>query len=729
MAKRVAVGQLTSDNVLDEDTEEITHTPSIASFSVMSGRKIAMPKRKMMSFTTPKGDSIAANAFSSFKNKQTLSSTTNENAKFKALNLQFKDKIVQCVANDPIADLSPIFVKYETFRKSIKGTPTDVSPAVQTSTISPPKRTVATNSSEAIDEDSSSSEEEEKEIKVEGPSFTIASKPITGDSVFSFGPKKQEPKNDSDSESEVEIKGPQFTFTGEVKSNVFKLPETSKLTDKTVNNQTEKKTSPFTFSTTGPSSTVATTESTPNPDLADTKEAGFSLDSKVEAPSGGSIESKPFTFGASIAASAESKPNLFASNGPIIDFKKEESKLNPFSLGNSTSAIDTSTSKSAFSFDSTTKNVNEDVTTENKTPSFSFSKNMNKSDKASPEDVKTPSFTFGKAPTSSTEKIIPSFSFGKTELPSTDNKVEVKKPSFTFGKTEKPTDSESPEVKDEKDTTSKPSFTFGTSTSSDSRPAFSFGSNQQTNAQAPSFSFGKTTDTPKEESKDETGSKSLFTFGKTTDIPKEENKDETTTKPSFTFGTASTTAPSFTFGNPKTETSIMEETKPVPSAGFKFSLPYEQKTSDDATQDKAEPTTDVADENATVEEASKPLDLQNGEEDETALFTQRSKLMIFNPETKQYDSRGVGEMKVLQRKDDKSKIRLLCRSDGMGHILLNTTVVKSFSYAPLAEDNDNLVKTPTVDSEGKLTTYIVKFKLKSDGRSFIKSIEDAKKDM
>lgn len=123
------------------------------------------------------------------------------------------------------------------------------------------------------------------------------------------------------------------------------------------------------------------------------------------------------------------------------------------------------------------------------------------------------------------------------------------------------------------------------------------------------------------------------------------------------------------------------------------------------------------------------MDLQNGEEGENALFSQRSKLMIFNTETKAYDSRGVGEMKLLQSNEDKSKIRFLCRSDGMGNILLNTRVVKDFSYTPLTAENENLVKIPTIEADNKLVTYVVKFKQKADGRQFVKAIEDVKKDM
>lgn len=151
----------------------------------------------------------------------------------------------------------------------------------------------------------------------------------------------------------------------------------------------------------------------------------------------------------------------------------------------------------------------------------------------------------------------------------------------------------------------------------------------------------------------------------------------------------------------------------IPSTGFKFSLPFEQKGSQTTTNDSKEESTTEATGNesqdatkvdATPEE-SKPINLQNGEEDEVALFSQKAKLMTFNAETKSYDSRGVGEMKLLKKKDDPSKVRLLCRSDGMGNVLLNATVVDSFKYEPLAPGNDNLIKAPTVAADETCNLY------------------------
>ena len=168
-----------------------------------------------------------------------------------------------------------------------------------------------------------------------------------------------------------------------------------------------------------------------------------------------------------------------------------------------------------------------------------------------------------------------------------------------------------------------------------------------------------------------------FTFGSSTLADNKEDK-----KKPFSFGNSSSNdTPSFSFGKAtasSTTASSKSPAPPIPSTGFKFSLPFEQKGGQTTTDDsKKESTTEAAKNDSqgtskveAASEESKPINLQNGEENEVALFSERAKLMTFNADTKSYDSRGVGEMKLLKKKDDPSKVRLLCRSDGMGNICL-----------------------------------------------------------
>lgn len=571
MAKRFADSQITreshSENLSDSDEENSGH--NVASAAVMSKRKIAMPKRKMAATFSNKPEApltasnAPTNAFGFLKGSSS-SNDGDKNAKLKALNLQFKDKIVSFVDQDPCADLSPVFEKYKTYIQSII--------AAEPQASAPSTSDIKLKPVEKKEEEPEVSSSDEDEVKIQGPKFTISTKPPTSDSVFSFGPKKQEKKDDSDSDSDaVEIKGPQFTFSGSVKSDVFKLPKA-----------TEQK------------------EEQPN----------------------------------------ASKP------------KEEQSN-------------------------------------------------------ASKPDVK-PAFTFGNGSDAEKTQEKPAFTFGA----STSNASG--KPSFTF---EKPQE----EKKD------KPKFDFSFNSASKDNSA-------ENGASKPSFSFKFGAGKENKDDKAEKSSVPSFSFGSSG--KKEEPKKDV--MPAFTFGSSnSSTAPSFTFGKPTANDNNTSESS-KPSNGFKFSLPFGQKpveqapaaleSANDNKTTAPEPASEEQKEDVKLED-SKPMDLQNGEEGENPLFTQRSKLMIFNSETKAYDSRGVGEMKLLQSNEDKSKVRFLCRSDGMGNILLNTRVVKDFSYSPLTAENENLVKIPTIEADNKLVTYVVKFKQKADGRQFVKAIEDVKKDM
>lgn len=703
MSKRFAGSQMTreglenGDSRSGSDDETGMEKPKIASESVMSTRKIAMPKRKMGNFNTGE----KPNMFKLMKNNNTnvgikfqeKDTTADTNEKIAALNLQFKSKIVATLDSDPVADLSLLFDKYKTYLQSLKPTKVSASetpkfgatsgftneetkdkpkaddkpkpafafnkPADSKSNLSSapvqPSKKVETKAESESDSD----DEKKPAVSVEGPKFVLSKKPTTSDPPFSFQNKKRrEPSSDSD--SEVEVKGPQFTFTGTLSSKTFQLPKTEQ--SNTTAEESKKNDVP--------ASIFGNSSSRPSPEFGSKPETD-SLGTKPTFPSLGSIKSDSGN-----TTAAPTSQFSFSFGGANKDTKTEN-------------ASTICTSEAQKNGDSNSK------------PSLSFPAPSSSTENTKQEDKEQvkPSFTFG-APAqtnaTSTESSKPSFTFG-APAKTNDTSTESSKPSFTFGaaaKNNTSTDS------------SKPSFTFGTvnndkKNNDSSKPSFTFGSNQS-NTTA-SFTFGKQ-DT--------------------------EKKDEK--KPTFTFGSSAAPAvPAFSFGAKKEENTQMQDS----SSGFKFSLPFAPTTSsadsDSAKKHDEQKSTDNNTEEAAKEEEepSKALNLTNGEENENLLFSQRAKLMIFNSETKAYDSRGVGEFKILQSKEDKSKARLLCRSDGMGHILLNTSVVKSFSYEALDPNNENLVKCPVVNPEGGLDTYVIKVKQKADGRKLIQAIKDAQQQM
>lgn len=731
MAKRIADDQITRETLHDENSDNEANPgvpkPTVASSDVMSRRKIAMPKRKM-AFTNrgsaATSESSFANSFS-FAKKPTQSESNEKEEKLKALNLQFKDKIVSTVKADPCVNLSTLFAKYETYMNSINGvnlpSTTNTAPIIKEKPVIPEKTPTISitptlqNDKAEPESGESSSEDEEVETKVEGPSFTIASNPIKSDSVFSFGKKKEgKPKDDSDSESDIEIKGPEFTFSGAVKSDIFKFNEKATSTEakkplfEQDNGATSEKAAEKEEKTKStPSFTFGVTK---QPETEDkTKNTGAKLSFGIGADTNTNPPKSAFSFGTTPIPSNQNGPSLF---------------------GNTAAA--------------------NKISTDTNKPSFTFGTKPLQTD-SSDKSVEIPAFTFGTKPqqASDAEPTKPKFTFGVPAPSPEAAKEHTSKPSFTFGIN-----------KETENSGTKSSFTFGVNELSSgkkeegsiTKPLATFGS---TDTEKPKFTFG-TTITPKETERPK------FDFSvKSSENNSNEDKakdTDTVRTPSFSFGasTKTTAAPSFSFGkpaqpNPFAPTSVpstasSSEIANVPSGGFKFSLPFQQNNSTDSFSEKNEGLA-PAKETQTITEEKKQesaatvsgegeidvkessASMQNGEEDENATFMQRAKLMIFNTETKAYDSRGVGEMKVLQKKDDKSKARLLCRSDGMGNVLLNTNIVKSFQYVPLTADNENLVKTPVIDSDGKLITYIVKFKMKADGRAFIKAISDCQKDL
>ncbi|GAV51957.1 hypothetical protein ZYGR_0AF04290 [Zygosaccharomyces rouxii] len=416
-----------------------------------------------------------------------------------------------------------------------------------------------------------------------------------------------------------------------------------------------------------------------------TSNSVFSFGAKREEPkrrSESDSEDEVEVKGPQFTFSGEVKSDIFKLNKPAEEKKENPtSPVNPFQQKNPESSLE----KPAFSFG------NKDADTPK--PVFNFGQTNSQE-----EPPKKPAFTFGQPKTEAEQPKKPTFIFGQ---PKADDE-QAKKPTFNFN--------------------FKPSTSASDSSEkSDNKPSFP-------------FKFGQ--EKPSQDSETEKP-KPIFSFGNS--APTANNDKKTDAKPAFSFGsTNSSTAPSFSFSalnntnNNDNNGTNTTGSNSAPSGGFKFSLPFNQKPASQASSSpslSAPPQQGESKLEENKEEPSKPIEMQNGEENENALFSQRSKLMIFNSETKAYDSKGVGELKLLQNKEDKSKVRLLCRSDGMGNILLNTSLVKSFTYSPLTPESDNLIKVPVVEAQGKLVTYVAKFKQKSDGRLLVKSVEDVKRDM
>jgi len=438
------------------------------------------------------------------------------------------------------------------------------------------------------------------------------------------------------------------------------------------------------------------------PKVVETKaESDSSSDSeeeiKVEGPkftlnAKPTVKNSPFSFGPKPAKKADSgsdseseieiKGPTFNFNKPIKDnvFKLGDAKSSSINASNKNASTQKNDSKPAFSFGSSTAGKNDEPK-----PAFSFGSSTEKKDESKP------TFSFG-ASTEKKDESKPAFSFGSA---STEKKDESK-PAFSFG-------SASTENKDE----SKPAFSFGASTSnSDNKGIFS-GSSTSDSTPKP-FSFGS----ENKETKDEKPKSSLqFSFN-----PPSQSSE----KPAFSFGSSNPGTP--LFGNNNSTPSFTFN-----STSNKIETELNSATPD--TQQEAEPSEEDTGGNfkAVAQLSSEKVDSQTGEEDEEALYTKRSKLMLFDPSNTEnpYASKGLGDLKILRNKVT-GKSRILVRAEGGLRVLLNTLVNKDMAYTTIG--NGSMVRVPTVNPTDKsIETYILKVKTADDGKKLLDILNDVKK--
>lgn len=572
---------------------------------------------------------------------------------------------------------------FNTPASSITGSTTSAPPTFSTEPVSssvPNEASKSETKRELINLDSDSESESDKEdsktkeVKVQGPKFTLTSNPTTKSSPFTFDPKTLAKKNAPDSddlEDDVEIKGPTFQFNKPIQDSVFKLTSnsadnTSKLDEK---KEEEVKSTPL-FGATTQDKDQATT-------LTGLFGFGQNKGGETKAPSlfggsfgsnGNTTEQKPvstFSFGNSqnktdSSANTETKKT----ETPSFSFGTTNSSSKPLfgSLNNEGNA------KPAFTFGSTTDKKDESASaTATTTPSFSFGTQPNKTDSAKEAQGDKPATSlFGNSSDNANKPATTSFSFGaKTQ----EDKSEA--PKFVFGSSK-----------------ANP-FTFGASNNqgdSATTPSFNFGSNSSNNA----FLFGSKP----------TGA---FNFAQKQEDQKNETSSTVTTS-SSSFGL---TKPAFAFPfgsakpEDKPEEKKNEETVPEEETGGKF-----------------EPVAKLSNEQ---------VDSKSGEENETAKFTIRSKLMEYDSKNSEnpYTNKGIGELKVLFNEQTK-KSRILIRADGSLRVLLNTLILSSVKYDSIG--NGSLIRVPTIDADdsSKIITYVIKVKTPQDGEQLLKCINELK---
>ena len=121
------------------------------------------------------------------------------------------------------------------------------------------------------------------------------------------------------------------------------------------------------------------------------------------------------------------------------------------------------------------------------------------------------------------------------------------------------------------------------------------------------------------------------------------------------------------------------------------------------------------------------VEVSSGEENEEALFTDRSKLFRFDSKLNQWKERGVGEIKVLVNRDA-GKARVLMRRDQVLKICCNHLITRDMSLTPMQNSQKAwtwLTLCDFADETGKPEKLAVRFKSPAIADAFKKAFEDA----
>jgi len=456
-------------------------------------------------------------------------------------------------------------------------------------------------------------------------------------------------------------------------------------------------------------------------DAASTKPT-FSFSTPATAPSNEASGTPAFTFGQKAAAStaavslgkpaANDKP---ATSTAHFQFGRQ-SKPNVSAEETSapakeTSAPDAKQNSSSKQTDAATPRFNfGEPADKTPTPAFQFGSKAAESTPTfgfgSKAAESTPTFGFGSKAAEST----PTFSFGSKPAnesqPASETNAAFGKDAPTNGPTKTKEDEHTKKAEAEPPYKfGQPSggFTFGTQTSDagTTQPAaFSFGSGPK-EVPTSAFQFGMQSNDKKDEAQDATKQSATSPGNFTWSADRGIKFD---TPPSF--GNPVST-PASAFGNPlSTPSASPFGSKPAfPSAGVGFSF---GTPSVDSKLDNSEGVADgdgTGGEEDDVHDKADKVDLASGragEEDETTLFSTRAKVLE-RQEDGRFEVLGLGTLRLNQRKDDVSRIRILLRAEGSGRVVFNVAVHKELEY-PTSGKKDVLVR----ELGDRVKTYFVR---------------------
>eukprot|EP00092_Neocalanus_flemingeri_P036782 GFUD01040043.1.p1 GENE.GFUD01040043.1~~GFUD01040043.1.p1 ORF type:complete len:2751 (-),score=928.30 GFUD01040043.1:212-8194(-) len=119
------------------------------------------------------------------------------------------------------------------------------------------------------------------------------------------------------------------------------------------------------------------------------------------------------------------------------------------------------------------------------------------------------------------------------------------------------------------------------------------------------------------------------------------------------------------------------------------------------------------------------VEVKTGEEDEAVLFSERSKLFRFVPESKEWKERGLGDFKILKN-NVSGKVRFLMRREQVLKVCCNHILSKSMEFKPLATSDRAWTWTAGDFSEGEVSNelFALKFKTTEMAKNWKKVVDD-----
>ncbi|CAG9803980.1 unnamed protein product [Chironomus riparius] len=118
------------------------------------------------------------------------------------------------------------------------------------------------------------------------------------------------------------------------------------------------------------------------------------------------------------------------------------------------------------------------------------------------------------------------------------------------------------------------------------------------------------------------------------------------------------------------------------------------------------------------------IENKTGEEDENVLFCNRAKLLRFDSSTKEWKERGIGDMKVLVKKDDPTKGRLLMRREQVLKLCCNMSITKEMKFTKMNSNALSFAGQDFSDGEMKAEKLAIKFKTPELIKSFQNAISN-----